>query len=390
MQLQIERGNSMKLDEDKLSTAIKSREISRVNYLYGEERFLVKTYTDRLLDATVGKDRNDINLIKLAGTFPVDTLTDSIDSMPLFADSKAVLISDLDLEKFDDNGIETILNSLKDVPDECTVIISMTGNTEQLKKAKNKKAMRLPRWSFLSRFRLRIMFQNVANYLILFVGITALTKQKNAAVCEFAHLTTARVTELIMKKAAKRGCVISRADAQHIAELTLCDLSLASTETDKLCSYAGTGEITAEMIDKLTIKQLDTSIYSLATELLKGNRRQALLILDDLIAQKIEPVVILAALSSNYIDFYRAKNAQGAGKSSQQTADDFGYAKNRTFVVTKAMNLVSRLDTEHIRNCLDILFNADLALKTSAINYRTVLEETIVKLSPEKSRRSYY
>lgn len=40
------------------------------------------------------------------------------------------------------------------------------------------------------------------------------------------------------------------------------------------------------MIDKLTIKQLDTSIYSLATELLKGNRRQALLILDDLIAQK--------------------------------------------------------------------------------------------------------
>ena len=60
----------MKLDEDKLSTAIKSREISRVNYLYGEERFLVKTYTDRLLDATVGKDRNDINLIKLAGTFP--------------------------------------------------------------------------------------------------------------------------------------------------------------------------------------------------------------------------------------------------------------------------------------------------------------------------------
>lgn len=31
--------------------------------------------------------------------------------------------------------------------------------------------MRLPRWSFLSRFRLRIMFQNVANYLILFVGI---------------------------------------------------------------------------------------------------------------------------------------------------------------------------------------------------------------------------
>ncbi len=40
-----------------------------------------------------------------------------------------------------------------------------------LKKTKRKKAMRLPKWSFLSRFRLRIMFQNVTNYLILFVGI---------------------------------------------------------------------------------------------------------------------------------------------------------------------------------------------------------------------------
>ena len=40
-----------------------------------------------------------------------------------------------------------------------------------MKKNKSKKAMRLPRWNFMSRFRLRIMFQNKANYLILFVGI---------------------------------------------------------------------------------------------------------------------------------------------------------------------------------------------------------------------------
>lgn len=39
------------------------------------------------------------------------------------------------------------------------------------KKNKRKKAMRLPRWKFFSRFRLRVMFQNIPNYLILFVGI---------------------------------------------------------------------------------------------------------------------------------------------------------------------------------------------------------------------------
>lgn len=40
-----------------------------------------------------------------------------------------------------------------------------------LKKTKRKKAVRLPKWKFLSRFRLRIIFQNIPNYVILFAGI---------------------------------------------------------------------------------------------------------------------------------------------------------------------------------------------------------------------------
>ncbi|MGN0151354.1 MAG: FtsX-like permease family protein [Wujia sp.] len=40
-----------------------------------------------------------------------------------------------------------------------------------LKKTRRKKSMRLPRWKFLSRFRLRIIFQNIPNYIILFAGI---------------------------------------------------------------------------------------------------------------------------------------------------------------------------------------------------------------------------
>ena len=40
-----------------------------------------------------------------------------------------------------------------------------------LKKKKRKKAMRLPKWRFFNRFRLRIIFQNIPDYLILFTGI---------------------------------------------------------------------------------------------------------------------------------------------------------------------------------------------------------------------------
>lgn len=57
------------------------------------------------------------------------------------------------------------------------VITKMMQNTplqflrHDLKKTKRKKAMRLPKWKFFSRFRLRIIFQNIPNYIILFAGI---------------------------------------------------------------------------------------------------------------------------------------------------------------------------------------------------------------------------
>lgn len=41
-----------------------------------------------------------------------------------------------------------------------------------LKQKKRKKAVRLPRWQFLNRFRMRVFLQNIPNYIMLFVGIT--------------------------------------------------------------------------------------------------------------------------------------------------------------------------------------------------------------------------
>lgn len=40
-----------------------------------------------------------------------------------------------------------------------------------LKMRKRKKAVRLPKWRFLSRFRTRILLQNIPNYLVLLIGI---------------------------------------------------------------------------------------------------------------------------------------------------------------------------------------------------------------------------
>lgn len=40
-----------------------------------------------------------------------------------------------------------------------------------LKKVRRKKAIRLPRWKFFARFRMRVFLQNIPNYIMMFVGI---------------------------------------------------------------------------------------------------------------------------------------------------------------------------------------------------------------------------
>ena len=41
-----------------------------------------------------------------------------------------------------------------------------------IRRSKRKKAVKLPKWKFFSRFRIRIFLQNIPNYIMLFVGIT--------------------------------------------------------------------------------------------------------------------------------------------------------------------------------------------------------------------------
>lgn len=51
-----------------------------------------------------------------------------------------------------------------------------------LKKKKRTKAVRLPGWSFFSRFRMRIILQNVPSYVILFVGVLFIATMLSMAV----------------------------------------------------------------------------------------------------------------------------------------------------------------------------------------------------------------
>lgn len=340
-----------KTEEARLRSDLKAGALARVYFLFGEESFLVKTYENKIIETALGAELSDMNLTRFNEAPSSDSLSDYTDSLPFLAEHKVIVLSDLDADKLDNSELNAYLRIIEELPDTTVLIISQAGIEIDPKKpkAKMKKLMA--------------------------------AAEKYGVLCELKYMTARQLAKMAVKKAAKLGCTLSEADGALLAELCGRSMKLLSTEVQKLCDYTVGGEITRESIDALVPKLVDTSIYTLASELFAGRTAKAFRILDDLFVQRIEPVVILGALSGHFVDCYRAKLAQLSGRSANEALAAFNYPKNRAFVITKAFSSVGRLSAEYLKGCVDILYRTNRLLNSSRADRRLLLEQALTEIS---------
>lgn len=340
-----------RIEEPRLKADLKAGVLSRIYFLFGEEHFLTKTYENKIIEAALGKEPSDLNFMRFSEAPPSDTLSDFADSMPFFAEYKVIVINDLDADKLDNAEMKAYIDIIEQLPDTTVLIISQTGIEIDPKKpkAKMKKLME--------------------------------AAEKSGVLCEMKHMSSSQLSQMAVKKAARLNCNLSAENAVLLAELCGKDMNLLSTEVQKLCDYTGSGEITRDAIDALVPKLVDTSIYTLASELFAGNTAKAFRILDDLFIQRIEPVIILSTLSGHFVDCYRAKLAQLSKKSANEAAAAFNYPRNRTFVMTKVFGSVKYLSVEYLKQCVEILYDTNLLLNSSRADRRTLIERALTEIS---------
>lgn len=340
-----------KIEEPRLKADLKAGQLARVYFLFGEEHFLTKTYENKIIEAALGKEPSDLNFVRFNEAPPSDTLSDFADSMPFFAEYKVIVINDLDADKLDNAEMKAYTDIIAQLPDTTVLIISQTGIEIDSKKPKAK---------------MKKLMEAAEKYGIL---------------CEMKHMSASQLAQMAIKKAARLNCNLSQENAVLLAELCGKDMNLLSTEVQKLCDFTGSGEITREAIDSLVPKLVDTSIYTLASELFAGNTAKAFHVLDDLFIQRIEPVIILSTLSGHFVDCYRAKLAQLSKKTANDAAAAFNYPRNRTFVMTKAFGSVKYLSVEYLKRCVDILYETNLLLNSSRADRRTLIERALTEIS---------
>lgn len=337
------------INEQRLKDDLKSKRFGRVYFFYGQEPFLVKTYADRIKNKALGEDISDMNLLELSGNPELSLLSDHIETMPFFSEYKVIMINDFNPEKIAENETEAFLHMLENVPDTTIVVFYLTGCTFSLRSQRMKK-----------------LFEDIKKY---------------ALVCEFKPLTPKETAGIIYRKIEREGRKISTQNANYLAEITACDLNLASVETTKLCSYVNKGgEITKEIIDKMVEKRLETKVFTLSDAMISGSGQNAFRILNELFEQRVDPIPILATLSTAYSEFYAAKIAANSGISAAKTASDLGYTGARASFFSKKYAQASKMNLDNLRKAMKIIYETDIKLKTTRNNGNLLLEETVLKL----------
>lgn len=314
--------------------------------LYGEESYLVEQYTHLIVKQTVGEAADAFDLQRFDGqSVTLPQLEEAVEALPLMTDKKCVLVRDMDASVGDTEGLLRLLDTL---PDSCVLVFRQMTVQPGSKKA----------WkTFLDKAAA--------------VGVVAKLDKK----------TPADIAKMLVAGAKRRGCELDQRDAVYLVEQAGNDLNLLLRELDKLCALAGGGEITRAMIDKAATKNLEAKVFDLSKAILRRDTAQALSLLHQLEIQREDPLPILGTLSAAYADLYRAKVAVNAGQPADCLAADFKttYA-GKAWRLSNAARDAGRLSTDTLRRSLDVLAQADTALKQNNSGPRVLLEQTVTKL----------
>ena len=137
-------------------------------------------------------------------------------------------------------------------------------------------------------------------------------------------------------------------------------------------------------MDKVCTKTLEASVFDLAKHIINGRGEAALKLVNNLLKDGTAPAQIYPLIADTYVDIYRVKNAVKSGKKPTDIAEEFGYPKNRVFLLNNAATNGRNLDDEKLGEILNELLKFDALIKhdvkLSGNSAKISLETLIIKI----------
>ena len=186
----------------------------------------------------------------------------------------------------------------------------------------------------------------------------------------------AAVESWINKRATSLGVKISPDATTILANFIGNQLRLLANELDKLATYVGPGAtITVEDVHLLSTQVQEARIFDLTDALAQRNRKQALDILHDLLADGEPPLKLISTITSQVRSLLLVKELADEGLRVSQIVSATGMAP---FVAEKALRQIGKFSSAQLEGAYHELLSTDAALKRSRLTPDLALDLLVV------------
>lgn len=328
---------------EELEKSLKENKISSLYLLYGKEKYLLETCVKKIKNV-FGQCLKGINYINLDSE-TIQNLIQELE-MPAFGfEKKLIIVKNAGLLKKEAKKKGAELSNLKKNINEY-----ITGNIDTIKSSV-----------------VLIFIEEEVDKNELYNTI-----EKNGIVCEFAFQKTIEI-----KKRLKQICNIYKVNVdestlQYFIECCGTDMQTLINEIRKLIEYSGeNGTITKEIIDDLSIKQIESVIFDLTDNLGQKKVKEALNVLHNLIYAK-EPIQkILITLYNHFKKLYIVKLCE---KYNKDLTVSLNLQPNQMFLINKYKNQARFYTEIELKNINSELRDLDYKYKIGLIDIELGLE----------------
>ena len=325
---------------EELTRSLKQGKVLPLYLFFGEEAFLVQEAVDQIISTVVDPGSRDFNFnsVYCKGTSG-NEIVNLCQALPFMSARRLVIVKEIEALKTSDvDELAAYLQSPS--PSTCLVMIANQ-----------------------PRFEKRAITGPV---------------EANGAVVRFFALLDREMPTWIESWVRGKGLTIQRDAVQYVWQTLGNDLQSINNELEKAVIYVKERKaITYEDVKHVVGSFRDYTPFDLADALGKKDRESAFLILSRLVQEGESPVGLLGSIAWNFRRLLNAKAMETAGVGIEEIK------RKHRVIFHQAASFQAQLRSYtlgELEAAIEVLLNADRALKSSGLGGRLVLERMILRL----------
>lgn len=332
----------------KLFKDLKRGVLVPVYYLHGPDPYMLDLAVDAICEAAAPDGLNDFNHDKFRGRdTDIESLLSALEQLPFMVDRRVVILRDAqDIKKSDFDALASYFEN----PSDSTVFIVHASTVDNSKKLDGRSS--------------------------------AVKKMKKVAEeYEFKALYENEIDDFLKREAARRKLNLDAAARAYLLEAIGTDLSPLIGALDRLDLYIGAREGIGQVDDDLAREVIAETrvhdIFALTDALGSRDLERSLKIFDAMIIAGEPPLRILVMIARHFRILSKLKDPEIRRGNDREKAKA---AKVAPYFLKDYERDARRFTIDDLQSIRSAILDVDLALKSSGLSDRIVLERLFVMM----------